>query len=84
MRSQGVEREVGALCEAFCQIHELHFRTKATRGLHNNFVCYNFSYRRGTLFSALAYQSKWLNERAKEWFYMKNDLKEQPNIKGII
>jgi hypothetical protein len=49
---------------------------KATRGLHNNFGYYNFAYRRGALFLALAYRSKWLNEWAKEWFYMKNVLKE--------
>jgi hypothetical protein len=84
MWSQGVEPDVGAFCEAFCQIHELHFQTKATRGLHNNFGCYNFAYRRGALFSALAYRCKWLNEWAKEWFYMKNDLKERTGIKGII
>jgi hypothetical protein len=57
---------------------------KATNGLHNNFGCYNFSYRRGALPSALSYQSKWLNEWAKEWFYMKNNLKEHTDIKGII
>jgi hypothetical protein len=82
--SQGVEPDAEAFCEAFCQIHELHFQTKATRGYHNNFGCYNFSYRRNVLFTTLAYRSKWLNEWAKEWIYMKNDLKEWANIKWII
>jgi hypothetical protein len=35
--SQSVEPDAEAFCEAFSQIHELHFQTKATRGLHNNF-----------------------------------------------
>jgi hypothetical protein len=33
---------------------------------------------------ALVYRSKWPIELVKEWFYMKNDLKERANIKGII
>jgi hypothetical protein len=36
------------------------------------------------MFSALAYQSKWPNEWAKEWFYMKNDLNEQTDIKELF
>jgi hypothetical protein len=36
------------------------------------------------MFLALAYQSKWLNEWTKEWFYMNNDLKEREDSKGII
>jgi hypothetical protein len=35
------------------------------------------------MFPALAYQSKWPNEWAGV-FYMKNDLKEREDIKGII
>jgi hypothetical protein len=80
LRSQGVESDVEALYEAFCQIHELHFQANATSDLQNNFGCYNFAYRSGALSLALAYQSKWSNE----WFYMKNDLKERPDIKEII
>jgi hypothetical protein len=38
VRSQGVEPNA----EAFSHIHELHFQMKETRGLHNNFECYNF------------------------------------------
>jgi hypothetical protein len=76
VRSHGVEFDNEAFCEAFIQIHELHFQMKATRGLHNNFSYYNFAYRRGAMFSAPAYQSKWPNEWTREWFYMKNDLNE--------
>jgi hypothetical protein len=57
--SQGVELDAEALCKAFCQIHELHFQTKATRGLYNNFRCYNFAYQSGAMFLALVYRSKW-------------------------
>jgi hypothetical protein len=64
VRSQGIKLDTGAFYEAFSHIHELHFHTKATRGLHNNFGCYNFAYRRGSMFPILAYRSKW----EKEWF----------------
>jgi hypothetical protein len=84
VRSYGIEFDAEAFCEAFSHIHELHFQTKATSGLHNNFSCYNFAYRRGSMFLALAYRSKWPNEWTKEWFYMKNDLTERVDISGII
>jgi hypothetical protein len=41
VQSQGVELDAEAFCEAFNQVHELHFQTKATRGLHNNSSYYN-------------------------------------------
>jgi hypothetical protein len=84
IRSQGIEYDAEAFYEAFNHIHELHFQTKATRGLHNNFGCYNFTYRRGSMFSVLAYRSKWPNKWAKEWFYMKKDLTVWADILGII
>jgi hypothetical protein len=52
IRSQGMEFDVEALCEAFNHVHEPHFQMKATRGLHNNFGCYRFAYRRGAMFLA--------------------------------
>jgi hypothetical protein len=84
IQSQGIEFDAQAFCKAFNHIHELHFQTKETRGLHNNFGCYNFTYRRGSMFPALAYRSNWLKEWAKEWFYMKNDLTASADISGII
>jgi hypothetical protein len=36
------------------------------------------------MFLALAYRSKWANEWAKEWFYMKNDSTAQADISGIV
>jgi hypothetical protein len=44
-RSQGKS----ANAEGFCRVHELHYQTKARAdGLHKNFICYNFAYRKDT------------------------------------
>ena len=56
LRSQGV----GPFAEGFCRVHELHFQTKARGdGLHENFGCYNFAYRKSTKFPVISYRSKW-------------------------
>jgi hypothetical protein len=45
LRSQGMDPNA----EAFCRVHELHYQTKAREdGLHENFGCYNFTYRKDT------------------------------------
>jgi hypothetical protein len=44
-------------------------------------VVKTISLSKGVMFLALAYRSKWPHEWAKEWFYMKNNLKERANIK---
>jgi hypothetical protein len=45
LRSQGMSPNA----EAFCRVHELHYQTKARAdGLHENFGCYNFAYRKDT------------------------------------
>jgi hypothetical protein len=45
LRSQGMNPDA----EAFCRMHELHYQTKARAdGLHENFGCYNFAYRKDT------------------------------------
>jgi hypothetical protein len=80
VRNKGVERNA----KAFSQIHELHYKTKATGGLHNKFECYNFAYQKEAIFPAHAYRRKWPNACVKEWFYMKNDLKEREDVKEII
>jgi hypothetical protein len=55
LRSQGVE----PFGVGFCQIHELHYQTKARGdGLHENFGCYNFAYRKNTKFLVISYRSK--------------------------
>jgi hypothetical protein len=65
MQSQGACVDA----EAFCRVHELHYQMKVgpSDKLHNNFRCYNLSYRKDSRFYVLAYQTKW----AKEWFYVK-------------
>jgi hypothetical protein len=56
LRSQGVE----PFAEGFCRVHELHYQTKARGdGLHKNFGCYNFAYRKTTKFPVINYRSKW-------------------------
>jgi hypothetical protein len=43
IRSPAVE----PFAEGFCRVHELHYQTKARKdGLHENFGCYNFAYRK--------------------------------------
>jgi hypothetical protein len=45
LRSQGKS----ANAEGFCRVHKLHYQTKARAdGLHKNFGCYNFAYRKDT------------------------------------
>jgi hypothetical protein len=55
-------------------VHELHYQTKARRdGLHENFGCYNFAYRKTTKFPVISYRSKWPVGWKSEWFYVKVD-----------
>jgi hypothetical protein len=70
LRSQGVE----PFAEGFCRVHELHYQTKARGdGLHENFGCYNFVYRKSTKFPVISYRSKWPAGWKSEWFYVKVD-----------
>jgi hypothetical protein len=70
LRSQGVE----PFAEGFCRVHELHYQTKARKdGLHENFGCYNFAYRKTTKFPVISYRSKWPAGWKSEWFYIKID-----------
>ena len=56
LRSQGMSLDA----EAFCRVHELHYQTKARAdGLHENFGCYNFAYRKDTKAPVLSYRTKW-------------------------
>jgi hypothetical protein len=50
LRSQGVE----PFAKGFCRVHELHYQTKAREdGLHENFGCYNFAYRKDAKFPVI-------------------------------
>jgi hypothetical protein len=56
LRSQGMSPNA----EAFCRVHELHYQTKARAdGLHENFGCYSFVYRKDTKAPVLRYRTKW-------------------------
>jgi hypothetical protein len=50
---------------------DLHYQTKARAldGLHNNFGCYTFAYRKDIVSLVLAYQTKWHGDYTKELFY---------------
>jgi hypothetical protein len=70
LRSQGVE----PFADSFCRVHELHYQTKARKdGLHENFGCYNFAYRKTTKSPVISYRSKWPAGWKSEWFYVKVD-----------
>jgi hypothetical protein len=74
LRSQGVE----PLAEPFCRVHELHSQTKAREdGLHENFGCYNFAYRKDMKTPVVIYRPKWPTSWKSEWFYVKIDEKKE-------
>jgi hypothetical protein len=52
LRSYGMS----ANADGFCRVHELHYQTKARAdGLHKNFRCYNFAYRKDTKAPMIGY-----------------------------
>jgi hypothetical protein len=54
LRSQAVE----PFADSFCRAHELHYQMKARKdGLHENFGCYNFAYRKTTKFPVISYRA---------------------------
>jgi hypothetical protein len=81
LRSQGVE----PLAEAFCRVHELHYQTKAREdGLHENFGCYNFAYRKDMKTLVVSYRSKWPTGWKSEWFYVKIDEKKEKLVQSPL
>jgi hypothetical protein len=70
LRSQGMSPDA----KAFCRVQELHYQTMARAdGLHENFGCYNFAYRKDTKAPVLSYRTKWPTGWKGEWFYIKVD-----------
>jgi hypothetical protein len=56
LRSHGMDANAGAVC----RVHELHYQTKARAdGLHRNFGCYNFAYRKDMKALIIGYRTKW-------------------------
>jgi hypothetical protein len=82
VRSQGLEPS--ARC--FCSMHELLYETKATgkEQYHNNFGCYRFIARSNASHPVPTFRKRWPGAWMEEWFYVKNDLIEREDIKGII
>jgi hypothetical protein len=81
LRSQG--KSVNA--EGFCRVHELHYQTKARAdGLHKNFGCYNFAYRKDTKAPVISYRTKWPTGWTSEWFYMKADEKKREKLMTMV
>ena len=71
--------------EAFCRVHELHYQTNTRAdGLHENFGCYNFAYRKDTKAPVLSYRTKWPTGWKNEWFYMKADEKKREKLMTMV
>jgi hypothetical protein len=82
LRSQGLEPD--ARC--FCNIHELSYQKKATRKeqYHNNLGCYSFVPRSEANYTVPTFRKKWPSSWMKQWFYVKNDLDQREDVRGII
>jgi hypothetical protein len=81
LRSQGMDPNA----EAFRRVHELHYQTKAIAdGLHENFGCYNFAYRKDMKAPVLSYRTKWPTGWKSEWFYIKADEKKRGKLMTMV
>ena len=82
MRSQGLEPDA----KCFFNIHELSYQTKAIgkEQYHNNYGCYNFVHRSDVRYPMPTFRKKWLGSWMKQWFYVKNDLSDREDVRGII
>jgi hypothetical protein len=81
LRSQGMSLDA----EAFRRVHELHYQTKVRAdGLHKNFGCYNFAYRKDTKAPVLSYRTKWPTGWKNEWFYIKADEKKREKLMTMV
>jgi hypothetical protein len=72
--------------DSFCNIHELSYQTKATgkEKYHNNFGCYSFVYWPDARCPVPTLRKKWSVSWMKQWFYVKNDLSEREDVRGVI
>jgi hypothetical protein len=75
-----------ARCRCFCNIHELSYQMKATgkEQYHNNFGYYSFMPRSEANYHVPTFQKKWPGSWMKQWFYVKNDLNQREDVRGII
>jgi hypothetical protein len=66
-------------------VHELHYQMKARAdGLHKNFGCYNFAYRKDTKALVIGYLTKWSTGWSSEWFYVKADEKKREKLMIMV
>jgi hypothetical protein len=66
-------------------VHELHYQTKAKEyGLHENFGCYNFAYRKDMKTPVVSYHTKWPTGWKNDWFYVKADEKKREKLKTLV
>jgi hypothetical protein len=78
-------QEAEPLAEGFCRAHELHYQTKAREdGLHDNFGCYNFAYRKDAKYPVISYRTKWPAGWKSEWFYVKVDEKKEKLVQSPL
>jgi hypothetical protein len=72
--------------KCFCNMHELLCETKATgkEQYHNNFGCYDFVPRSDVSYPVPTFRKRWPRVWMEKWFYVKNNLVEREDIKGII
>jgi hypothetical protein len=82
MRRQGQELNA----KSFYNMPELSYETKATgkEQYHNNFGCYDFVTRSEVSNPIPTFRKRWPGPWMQELFYVKNDLVEREDIKGII
>jgi hypothetical protein len=81
LRSQG--RSANA--KGFYKVHELHYQTKARAdGLHKNFRCYNFAYRKDMKAPVIGYHTKWSTSWTNKWFYVKADKKKREKLMSMV
>jgi hypothetical protein len=82
MRSQGLEPN--ARC--FYNIHKLSYQTKATRKeqYHKKFGCYSFVSCSEASYPVPTFRKNWPSSWMQEWFYVKNDMDQREDIRGII
>jgi hypothetical protein len=76
---------MSANAEGFCRVHELHYQMNARAdGLHKNFGCYNFAYRKYTKAPMIGYRTRWSTGWTSEWLYIKADEKKREKLMTMV
>jgi hypothetical protein len=59
-------------------------RQRPGDGLHKNFGCFNFAYRKDTKAPVLNYRTKWPTGWKNEWFYVNADEKKSEKLMTMV